>query len=116
MDFSIDRNFVRVSVKSYAINKINLVAVRTATQKGSLAYISFWIIAGLFTLGMIAGIMSGKVAFGVFALTSICAFLGELSYAPRTDTNANSLLLVTTSGSVTAVTTTVRDEIVSIRR
>ena len=116
MDFSVDRDFVRVGDKSYAINKINSVEVRTTTQKGSRAYIAFWIIAGLFALGVLGALASGEGAFGMFVFAGICGFLGWLSYRKRADTNTYALLLVTSSGEATAVTTTDRGQIASIRR
>lgn len=115
MDFSIDRDFVRVGDKSYAINKINSVEVRTTTQKGSRAYMAFWIIAGLFALGMLGALISGEGAFGMFVLTAMCGFFGWLSYRKRQDTHSYALLLVTSSGEATAVTTTDRTQIASIR-
>ncbi|MAS03340.1 MAG: hypothetical protein CL534_01335, partial [Ahrensia sp.] len=80
MDFSVDKDFVRVGDKSYAINKINSVEVRTTTQKGSRAYIAFWIIAGLFALGLLGALVSGEGALGMFVFAGICGFLGWLSY------------------------------------
>ena len=46
----VDRDFVRVGDKSFAINKINSVEVRTRTIKGSVGYIALWLLA--FLLGL----------------------------------------------------------------
>src|SRR3546814_18159455 len=62
---SVDERFARFGEKSYAINKITSVEVRSETKKGSSAFLAWWLIALTFAVRAIATI---RVVSTVFAL------------------------------------------------
>jgi len=114
MNFSVDRDFVRVGDKSYAINKINSVEVRSQKKKGSTAYLALWTIAaGAVLMGIKGG---ATAAMGWAPVAFFCALIGHGSYGRRFPTMSYALYLVTSSSEAAAVTTTDRSEIDNVRR
>jgi glucose-6-phosphate dehydrogenase assembly protein OpcA len=113
MNFSVDRDFVRVGDKSYAINKINSVEVRSEKKKGSTAYLALWAVAAA---ALLMGIQAGAAAAAVgVCIALFCGIAGYGSFGRRIPTMSYTLYLVTSSSEAAAVTTTNRGEIDRVR-
>ena len=112
MALSIDRDFVRVDDKSYAINKINSVEVRKKDIQGSRGYILWW---GLAVITLVGSLTSGNPSFWAIAFIALVGFLGYRSFEKRADRVLYRLFLVTSSGEAAAVETYDKDEIENVR-
>jgi hypothetical protein len=107
---TVDDRFVRFGSKSYAINKINSVDVRTKKVPGSSAYILLWPIAFILILGG-AGTGSWETAgFGV-----VLAIAGWFAWTKRHPTFLHQLYLVTSSNEAQAFETADDDVIARLR-
>src|SRR3546814_12425216 len=62
---SVDDRFARFGDKSYAINKITSVEVRSETKKGSSAFLAWWLIALPFALSAIATLSALSTVFAL---------------------------------------------------
>src|SRR3546814_2522601 len=82
---SVDERFARFGEKSYAINKITSVEVRSETKKGSSAFLAWWLIALTFAVSAIATL---SAVSAVFAL--IFVGVGWTSWKKRAPTTTRS--------------------------
>src|SRR3546814_18008537 len=62
---SVDERFARFGEKSYAINKITFVEVRSETKKGSSAFLAWWLIALTFAVRAIATLSAVSAVFAL---------------------------------------------------
>ena len=108
---TVDDRFARFGAKSFAINKINSVEVRSSTKRGSKGYVLWWGIAALSALVAI-----GAQAAGVFiVLAALLAFVGWRSWLRRRDVITYGLFLVTSSSEAQAFTSRDADEVRQLR-
>src|SRR4051794_13571820 len=102
---SVDRDFARFGSKSFAINKINTVEVKSRCPHSQNAFFG-WGLIGIICLFLFAGgeKSSGVSGGTVFALL-LCAFFGYLAYRAwkRSKIVEYQLFLVTSSGAVQAI-------------
>ena len=115
MDFSVDQDFVRVGTKSYAINKINSVEMHTSTKPGSALYVVAWLLAAVCAYAGLSAGLEGQSASGYLIVAAICGGVGWLSFQKRAPTHTYSVMLVTSSGEATAVSSTDADLVMSVR-
>jgi hypothetical protein len=109
-DVSIDQHFARFGSKSFAINKINSVEVRTHVKSGTIGWLFFWLF-GL--LSFIAGVKESNGAGIVLGL--ILGALGYLSFRGHRETRIHRLYLMTSSSEAQAFETTSSDEVSALR-
>ncbi len=118
-NISVDDSFARFGGKSFAINKINSVEVRTEISRGSKAYIWFGLIgAVVLYFGIIAPfIKGGAEAIYFFSVAFFVAFIGFgfRSWNRRHDIYTYRLFLVTSSSEAQAFQTADESEIVELR-
>src|SRR3546814_14590001 len=102
---SVDERFARFGEKSYAINKITSVEVRSETKKGSSAFLAWWLIALTFAVSAIATL---SAVSAVFAL--IFVGVGWTSWKKRAPTTTYMLFLVSTASEAQAFASQDRSE------
>lgn len=112
---SVDAHFARFGSKSYAIDKINSVDVKTETRTGCL-WMTFAAIAavfGLAALGQSVSPNSDNLAFGwgIFLVTAVVAVI---LYRARPKP-LHHLMLATSSGEVQAMNSTDKASIAELR-
>ena len=116
-DVTVDDTFARVGSKSYAINKINSVDVRSKKKPGKWSWAVWWFLA--FVIGMpgIIQFAQGDPGNGIGSLlvTGLFGFLGWRSYQKRHPTFSYELFLMTSSNEVQAFTTDSKDEVLKLR-
>src|SRR3546814_18164972 len=86
---SVDERFARFGEKSYAINKITSVAVRSETKKGSRAFLAWWLIALMFAVSAIANLSDVSAVFA-----RIFVGVGWTSWKKHTPTTTEKHVLV----------------------
>lgn len=106
----VDASFVRFADKSYAINKINSVDVRSETKRGSFAYVIWWILALIFA---VPALVPG--ARGMLIIVAVFAVLGWRSWSRRRRVTTYALFLVTSSGEAQAYETSDAEEMAQLR-
>lgn len=105
---SIDRHFVRIDSKSYAIDKINSVDVRSEIKTGCLWMIIAFIAMICLFSAIGSGTIGGWITFLFFAGITVIAFIKR----PR---RKFILILATSSGEVQALTDFDEVNIVKLR-
>lgn len=116
MQFTVDRDFVRIGDKSFAVRQINSVEIRTATKLGSKSYRMWFTLAVLSALPLLAMAASGSEGLaGPAILTILFVALGIRSYSNRQAESTYTLSLVTSSGDNTALVTQDRAQIEQMR-
>lgn len=110
-DIRVDRSFARFGSKSFAINKINSVDVRTQTRKGSKAYFWLWPLAAIFLLAAIGSEAQGAALF----IGILLALAGLRAWLRRKPVTTYGLYLVTSSNEAQALQSQDRDEIERLR-
>lgn len=114
-DITIDDNFARFGAKSFAINKINSVEVRSETVPGSRAYLVFWVLAGMFVISMLWTLINGENATTPFVAACVLGLLGFATWEKRHDVTTHKLFLVTSSAEAQAFITRDWDSIAEMR-
>lgn len=109
-DVRVDDSFARFGGKSFAINKINSVEVRSETKPGSGTYV-LWAIIALALL--VAAVMQRSLGWFVFAALS--AFFAWRSWERKQPTTTYRLFLVTSSSEAQAFETTDADQVEMLR-
>ena len=115
---TVDDNFARVGSKSYAINKINSVDVRSKKIPGKWSWIFWWLLAifcGLPALGALIGGQPGE-AFAMLLIAALFGYFGWKSYQKRHATFSYELFLMTSSNEVQAFATDDKDDVLALRR
>jgi len=116
MQFTVDRDFVRVGDKSFAVRQINSVEILTTTKMGSSSYRAWWTIAVIFVLMLVFSLAVAPEGAGFsFLFLLLFGILGYRSYKNRHTLHSYRLSLVTSSGENTALTTTDRDLVEQMR-
>jgi hypothetical protein len=111
---SVDHHFVRCGAKSYAINKINSVEVRTTRHAGSRAWWLWWPLGALLLTGAFNPEAKGSPA-PFIVIAALFAFLGYRSFLKRRTRFSHQLYLMTSSGEVQAFSTDDADYIRALR-
>lgn len=114
-DITIDNNFARFGAKSFAINKINSVEVRSETVPGSKAYRALWTLAAVFVILTISNIVQGEAATGSFVAAAVLGLLGFFMWEKRHDVTTHRLFLVTSSAEAQAFVTHDWNDITELR-
>jgi hypothetical protein len=110
-DITVDDHFARFGSKSFAINKINSVEVRSTTKAGSNSYAVWW---GLALLLGLPALFTPEARPGlVFA--ALFALLGWRSWRRRRPVTTYRLFLVTSSAEAQAFETNDEDEVIRLR-
>ena len=107
---TIDDKFARFGSKSFAINKITSVDVRSKRKTGSRGFI-FWF--GLAAISAIVALTVGPAANVVLA--ALAAIPGWFSWRHRHPSYTYLLFLVTSGNETQAFATTDRDEVQRLR-
>lgn len=107
---SVDEHFVRVGTKSYAIDKIGSIDVRTRFVKGTNGHLIAWVAAAVVA---VLAVINRSEGYALFAL--ILAIAGLPSYRKRHSYTFFSLVLLTNAGETHAFESTNSEEIMDIR-
>lgn len=104
-DITIDNNFARFGAKSFAINKINSVEVRSQTVPGSKAWLVFAVLAALFAINVIVRYFNGEDTNGSFWAAAVLGVLSAATWGKRHAVTTHRLFLVTSSAEAQAFAT-----------
>ena len=107
---SVDDRFARFGSKSFAINKVTSVDVRSRRKTGSRAYIFWW---GIGAIIIFVAVVYGPL-FNI-VLAALPALPGWLSWRHRHPTYTYTLVLVTAGNEAQAFVTKDRDEVMKLR-
>lgn len=114
---TVDDNFARVGSKSYAINKINSVDVRSKKKSGKWGWLLWWLLAifcGVPALGALIGGQPGE-AVAMLLIAALFGYFGWKSYQQRHATYSYELFLMTSSNEVQAFVTDDKDDVLALR-
>lgn len=112
---SVDRAFARFGSKSFAINKITSVDVRSSEKPGAKGFYFFWGVAILFALSGIAQVVQLQNGVLPLLMALFCGFFGYLSYLKRRAVITYRLFLHTAGSEAQAYETKNEREITSLR-
>lgn len=105
----VDSDFARFGSKSYAINKINSVEVRTDRPTGDAG----WIICGIIALlCLLSGLGGG--GSGIFMLCAVFALVAAGLYHSA-QKRIHKLFLMTSSSEAQALQSEIKEEVDSLR-
>lgn len=96
-DVTVDDRFARFGSKSYAINKINSVDVRSTEVPGSWAFVLWWALGA----SMLITALSTQT-WGLLVVSAVLFVPGWSSWKRRRATTVYSLFLVTSSNEAQA--------------
>lgn len=107
---SVDRNFVRVGSKSYAIDKIGSIDIRTRYIPPNRRYLLLWIGAAFaFLIG------TNPLRWDLMVLAAFLAGAGYVVHRDRKTVHLHSIVLLTTAGEAVAFESSDIEEISDIR-
>lgn len=117
-DVTVDDNFARVGSKSYAINKINSVDVRSKKIKGKWGWFFWWLLAIFAAFPTLVMLITGQAgeAVAMLVITALFGYFGWKSYQQRHATYSYELFLMTSSSEVQAFVTNDKNNVLALRR
>lgn len=107
---TVDRNFVRVGSKSYAVDKIGSIDIRTRREPASQLPYAFWLAAAVCVA---IGVNSRRLDVGLLAL--VLAGVGFVLKERSRPKVSHSLVLLTTAGETQAFESSDMEEICDVR-
>lgn len=107
---SVDRNFVRVGSKSYAVDKIGSIDIRTRHVPPNRKYLLLWIGA---VFAFLAGI--NPLRWDLMALAAFLFGAGYVVHREAKSKHFHSIVLLTTAGEAVAFESSDIEEIADIR-
>lgn len=107
---TVDRNFLRVGSKSYAVDKIGSIDIRTRRERGSQLPYAFWLAAAVCVA---IAVHSREIEVGLLAV--VLAGIGFLLRERARPRVSHSLVLLTTAGETQAFESSNMEEICDVR-
>lgn len=109
---SVDEKFARFGSKSFAINKITSVDVRSETKPASKGYLGLWAVSALCVIG---AVQASEGQFFLLLVAAVAGYFGWVSYKKSEEVTTYRLFVVTAGSEAQAYETTDGIEIAALR-